>query len=55
MGESIAVTGLEHGDRGRLKDIVRKAIVELRGGEGRTSYLPGEEDLKVVLEAPEHH
>ena len=55
VGESIAVTGLEHGDRGRLKDIVRKAIVELRGGEGRTSYLPGEEDLKVVLEAPEHH
>jgi len=45
---------MEHGDRDRLKDIVRKAIAELRGGEGRTSYLPGEEDLKAVLEAPAH-
>jgi len=55
IGEPIAVTGMEHADRDRLRKTVRDAVAELRGGEGRTSYLRGEESEEAVLEAPEHH
>ena len=42
IGKPISATGLEHSDRDRLRETVRDAVVRLRGGEGRTSYLPGE-------------
>ncbi len=43
LGEPISVEGMEHVDRDRLKNVVREAVADLRGGEGRTSYLAGEE------------
>ena len=49
VGEPISVAGMEHADRDRLRKIVRDAVADLRGGEGRTSYLRGEEP-----EEPEH-
>ena len=53
VGERIEVAGLEHADRDRLRARVRDAVVELRGCEGRTSFLPGEEPPEVVLESSE--
>ncbi len=50
VGEPISVEGLEHADRDRLRDTVRDAVVQLRGGEGRTSRLPGEPPLDDVPE-----
>ena len=50
VGEPIDVTGMGHADRDRLKEIARDAVVELRGGEGRTSLLPGEVPPEAVLE-----
>ena len=52
VGEPIDVTGMEHADRDRLTQMARDAVVELRGGEGRTSSLPGEEPVEAVLESP---
>ncbi len=49
VGEPISVAGMEHADRDRLKDKVRSAIADLRGGEGRTSYLKGEEEAEAAL------
>ena len=54
VGEPISVTGMGHDDRDRLKEMVRGAIAELRGGEGRTSHLPGEESKEAALESPSH-
>ncbi len=55
VGEPIPATGMDHDDRDRLKKIVRDAVAELRGGEGRTSYLPGEGPSEQAPEAPDHH
>ena len=49
IGEPISVTGLVHSDRDRLRETVRDAVVRLRGGEGRTSSLPGEPAPDHVL------
>ena len=49
IGEPISVTGLVHSDRDRLRETVRDAVVRLRGGEGRTSFLPGEAASDSVL------
>ena len=48
VGEPIPVEGLVHADRERLAQRAHDAVAELRGGEGRTSLLPGE-----TAEAPE--
>ena len=53
VGEPIEVTGMEHADRDRLKQIARDAVIELRGGVGRTSSLPGEVPPETVLESQE--
>ena len=50
VGEPISVEGMEHADRDRLRDTVRDAVVQLRGGEGRTCRLPGEPPLDDVPE-----
>lgn len=50
VGKPISVEGMRHSDRDRLRDMVRDAVVELRGGEGRTSRLPGEPPLDDVPE-----
>jgi 1-acyl-sn-glycerol-3-phosphate acyltransferase len=50
IGEPIAVDGMEHADRDRLRDSARDAVAQLRGGEGRTSRLPGEPPLDDVPE-----
>jgi 1-acyl-sn-glycerol-3-phosphate acyltransferase len=49
IGKPISATGLEHSDRDRLRKTVRDAVVRLRGGEGRTSYLAGEVALGDVV------
>jgi 1-acyl-sn-glycerol-3-phosphate acyltransferase len=49
VGEPISVEGMEHADRDRLCADVRDAVARLRGGEGRTSRLPGELPLDDVL------
>jgi 1-acyl-sn-glycerol-3-phosphate acyltransferase len=50
VGKPISVEGMRHSDRDRLRDTVRDAVVRLRGGEGRTSRLPGEPPLDDVPE-----
>ena len=50
VGEPIPVMGMEHADRDRLRDSVRDAVAQLRGGEGRTCCLPGEPPLHDVPE-----
>ncbi len=50
VGEPIPVVGMEHADRDRLRDTVRDAVAQLRGGEGRTCCLPGEAPLDDVPE-----
>jgi 1-acyl-sn-glycerol-3-phosphate acyltransferase len=50
VGEPISVAGMEHADRDRLRDTVWDAVARLRGGEGRTSCLPGEPPLDDVPE-----
>ena len=50
IGEPIPVEGMVHDDRDRLSTTVRNAVVRLRGGEGRTSCLPGEPPLDDVSE-----
>ena len=50
VGKPISVEGMEHADRDRLCLDVRAAVARLRGGEGRTSRLPGERPLDDVLE-----
>jgi len=50
VGEPISVEGVELADRDRLCDNVRDAVTHLRGGEGRTSRLPGEPPLDDLLE-----
>ena len=50
VGKPISVAGMEHADRGRLRDTVWDAVARLRGGEGRTSCLPGEPPLDDVPE-----
>ena len=49
IGKPISATGLEHSDTDRLRKTVRDAVVRLRGGEGRTSYLAGEVALDDVV------
>ena len=50
VGEPISVEGMRHSDRDGLRDTVRDAVARLRGGEGRTSRLPGEPPLDDVPE-----
>ena len=50
VGEPISVEGMEHADRDRLRETVWDAVARLRGGEGRTSRLPGEPPLNDVAE-----
>ena len=50
VGAPISVEGMQHSDRDELRDTVRDAVVRLRGGEGRTSRLPGEPPLDDVPE-----
>ncbi len=50
VGELISVEGMTHADRDGLRDTVRDAVARLRGGEGRTSRLPGEPPLDDVPE-----
>ena len=50
VGEPISVVGMEHADRDGLRDRVRNAVAQLRGGEGRTCCLPGEPPLDDVPE-----
>ncbi len=54
VGEPISVAGMDHGDRDRLKGMVRGAIAGLRGGEGRTSNLSGEGSISAALESTSH-
>ena len=54
VGEPISVAGMDHGDRDRLKEMVRSAIAGLRGGEGRTSNLSGEGSISAALESTSH-
>ncbi len=49
IGEPIDVSGMEHSHRDHLRKMARDAVAELRGGEGRTSSLPGEEPVESVL------
>lgn len=49
-GVPISVEGMQHSDRDGLRDRVRDAVARLRGGEGRTSRLPGEPPLDDVPE-----
>jgi hypothetical protein len=49
VGEPISVEGMELADRDRLCENVRHAVARLRGGEGRTSCLPGEPPLDDLL------
>jgi 1-acyl-sn-glycerol-3-phosphate acyltransferase len=50
VGEPVSVEGMRHSDRDRLRDLVREAVARLRGGEGRTSRLPGGPPLDDVSE-----
>ena len=50
VGAPISVEGMQHSDREGLRDTVRDAVARLRGGEGRTSRLPGEPPLDDVPE-----
>ena len=50
VGELISVEGMAHADRDGLRDTVRDAVARLRGGEVRTSRLPGEPPLDDVPE-----
>lgn len=45
IGEPIDVSGMVHADRNHLRKVTREAVASLRGGEGRTSSLPGEEPV----------
>lgn len=48
VGKPISVVGMGHADRDRLRDRVRDAVAQLRGGEGRICCLPGEPPLGDV-------
>ena len=50
VGEPVSVEGMRHSDRDRLRDLIREAVARLRGGEGRTSRLPGGPPLDDVSE-----
>ena len=52
VGEPISVSGMEYIDRDRLMKMARDAVIRLRGGEGRTSFLPGEEPVNLVHDYP---
>ncbi len=50
VGEPISVVGMDHAGRDGLRDTAWDAVADLRGGEGRTSSLPGEPPLDDVPE-----
>ena len=52
VGEPISVSGMEYIDRDRLMKMARDAVIQLRGSEGRTSFLPGEEPVNLIHDYP---